>query len=416
MKKLLLLFLFIVLSSNLVKSQNTGCTDPMAQNYDPLAGVNDGSCTYSSTVVTPVSSIVLDSALIEVSGIIKSGNNLYCHTDEIDTRIFSLDTLTGSILQTYSCGAVGNYNWEDITQDSTYIYIGDFGNNINGNRTDLKILRIAKTALINGTPAADTLNFSYATQTNFNATGLNNTDFDCEAFITSGDSIYLFTKEWLKKGVSVFSMPKTPGTHVAQLRDSFDVQGLITGATMLEDKQLVVLCGYTTSLQPFLQLLYDYQGDSFFSGNKRRLTLNLPLHQVEGIATDNGLDYFLVNEGLYNPPFVNTPQKLHRLELTSYLLNYLIPSTTVLHDMKRGDEELTIYPNPIHNELTFSINGLKGAGTAGIYDTKGGLILLRELDFTTDPAVIQLDELRNGTYLLKVTSGKKVYSRHFSKN
>jgi len=410
-----LLFLFIVLSSNLVKSQNTGCTDPKAQNYDPLAGVNDGSCTYSSTVVTPVSSIVLDSALVEVSGIIKSGNNLYCHTDEIDTRIFSLDTLTGSILQTYSCGAVGNYNWEDITQDSTYIYIGDFGNNINGNRTDLKILRIAKTALINGTPAADTLNFSYATQTNFNATGLNNTDFDCEAFITSGDSIYLFTKEWLKKGVSVFSMPKTPGTHVAQLRDSFDVQGLITGATMLEDKQLVVLCGYTTSLQPFLQLLYDYQGDSFFSGNKRRLTLNLPLHQVEGIATDNGLDYFLVNEGLYNPPFVNTPQKLHRLELSPYLSNYLIPSITSLDGTKPDADDLNIYPNPVKNELHFSSTDLIGMGTAGVYDTEGKLIVFEEFDFNSEKAAIQLEGLRDGTYLLQVTCGGAVLSRIFIK-
>ena len=32
-----------------------GCTDPLATNYDPLATVDDGSCTYTSSCSSPPS-------------------------------------------------------------------------------------------------------------------------------------------------------------------------------------------------------------------------------------------------------------------------------------------------------------------------------------------------------------------------
>jgi hypothetical protein len=41
---------------------------------------------------------------------------------------------------------VVNKDWEDFTRH-TYFYIGDFGNNVSGNRKDLHILRIEKESL-----------------------------------------------------------------------------------------------------------------------------------------------------------------------------------------------------------------------------------------------------------------------------
>jgi hypothetical protein len=93
-------------------------------------------------------------------------------------------------------------------------------------------------------------------------------------------------------------LSKTPGSYKAQYKNSYDVQGLVTGATLLENKKLVVLCGYNSLLQPFTLLLYDYEANDFFSGNKRKINLNLAFHQVEGIATNNGLKYFISNEFL----------------------------------------------------------------------------------------------------------------------
>jgi hypothetical protein len=62
---------------------------------------------------------------------------------------------------------VKNTDWEEISQDSSYIYVGDFGNNYQGNRTDLHILRIEKKSFLLNQPIIDTISFSYSNQTDF---------------------------------------------------------------------------------------------------------------------------------------------------------------------------------------------------------------------------------------------------------
>lgn len=96
---------------------------------------------------------------------------------------------------------------------------------------------------------------------------------------------------------------------------------------------MIVLTGYSSSLQPFLYLLYDFNETAFFSGNKRKIGLNLPFHQVEGIATTDGLKFYISNE-YFNQFTINVPQKIHTLNLSSYLQNYLAnngPSERILN-------------------------------------------------------------------------------------
>lgn len=323
MKKVHILLLFgfymIVIQS---EAQVYGCTDPLANNYNPAATNNNGSCTYNSASVSPTASFNLSSVLDETSGLIRWNDQVWTHNDSQDINIYALDSINGSIVQTQPLSGVVNTDWEEISQDDAYIYIGDFGNNGNGNRTDLKILKISKSSVLGVSPVVETINFSYSNQVNFNPTGGNNTNFDCEAFIVSSDSIFLFTKQWVSNQTSVYSLSKTPGTHVANLKTTYNVQGLITGATSFLEENLIVLSGYSSSLQPFVYLLYDYTGNGFFSGNKRKINLSLAFHQVEGIATNNGLKYYLSNEAFNQFPF-NVPQKLHTLNLSAYLENYL---------------------------------------------------------------------------------------------
>jgi hypothetical protein len=279
-------------------AQVAGCTDPKANNYNASASINNGSCTYNGANVSPSSSRPLPSALPESSGLIYWNNSLWTHNDDLDTKIYHLDTATAAIIQTDSLPNVINKDWEEISQDSQFIYIGDFGNNSSGNRTDLHILRIDKSSLHSNTPLIDTIWFSYADQTNFTPAAANQTDYDCEAFVVSSDSIYLFTKQWLNNRSSVYVLPKLPGTYSAQLRGTLNVQGLITGATYLESKRLIVLSGYSAVVQPFFYFLYDFTGHDFLSGNKRKIDINLPFNQVEGITTKNGLKYYVTNEKL----------------------------------------------------------------------------------------------------------------------
>ena len=212
---------------------------------------------------------------------------------------------------------------EEITQDANYFYIGDFGNNVSGNRKDLHILRVEKQSLLHNNQKIDTLSFSYSTQMDFTKIKSNTTNFDCEAFIVSGDSIYLFSKEWKQKKTSVYVIPKLPGQHIAQLKESYNVKGLITAATYVAEKKLLVLNGYSKSLSPFIYLFYDYNESGFFSGNKRKIKIALPFHQMEGISTLDGIHYFLTNENFARKRIINVPQQLHQFDLSAFLANYL---------------------------------------------------------------------------------------------
>ncbi|MFY0481002.1 T9SS C-terminal target domain-containing protein [Flavobacterium sp. PLA-1-15] len=315
----LFLFIFISLSA---KAQLSGCTDAMAKNYNPTAVLNDGSCVYENTKITPVFSITLSDTLNETSGLVYYDKQLWSHNDDTDTHIYALDTL-GKITNRYPLKGVKNNDWEELSQDSAYFYMGNFGNNVSGIRNDLHILRIEKNSLKANDPQIDTIAFQYSNQIEFIRAKANTTDFDCEAFIVGKDSIYIFTKQWTSKKTALYALPKQPGNHTAQFKSELDTNGLITGATYLEDKKLIALCGYSKQLKPFVYLLYDYKENDFFSGNKRKINLALPYHQVEGIATQNGLQYYISNEYFRLKPIINTPQQLHLLDLNTLLQLYL---------------------------------------------------------------------------------------------
>lgn len=318
-----LLILVFVLFSGYSNAQVAGCTDVLAKNYNTLASVNDGSCRYKFKSIKPKFSVVLDKSLHETSGLIFWNGLLWTHNDDTDTHLYALDTLSGVVGKKIQLNRVANRDWEEITQDSVYVYIGDFGNNYKGNRKDLKILRIEKQSLLLSQPKIDTIAFQYPNQTDYSLQPSNRTNFDCEAMIVSQDSLFLFTKEWKSKKTSLFSLPKTPGDYVANYKATHNVKGLITGATYLKNQKLIALCGYSKKLKPFIYLLYDFEDNDFFLGNRRKIKLKLPFHQIEGIATNDGLHYYLTNESFINKPIVSNPQKLHLFDLTTFLKQYL---------------------------------------------------------------------------------------------
>ncbi len=308
--------------STSIYSQVHGCTDPQAENYNTISSENDGSCRYKNLKLKPEYSIQLSDSIKETSGLIAFNNLFWTHNDDHDTTIYGLDSL-GKIKKKIVLPEVINHDWEEISQDSTHIYIGDFGNNYAGNRTDLKILKIEKSSFLEENPKIETISFSYSDQIDFSTSKPNKTDFDCEAFIVAKDSIYLFTKQWKSSKTAIYVLPNESGTQIAKLKSTLDTKGLVTGATYLEDQKLIVLCGYTKVGKPFLYLLYDFKNQDFLSGNKRRINLKLPFHQVEGIATKDGLHYFITNESLIRKPILNNPQQIHYFDLSSLLGLYL---------------------------------------------------------------------------------------------
>lgn len=316
-----IIFFFLTISTA-AYAQISGCTDPKADNYNSEATLNNGSCSYKNLKLKPEYSIRLSDSIKETSGIIAFQNLLWTHNDDHDQTIYGLDSL-GKIKRKIILNTITNNDWEEITQDNTHIYIGDFGNNYAGNRSDLKIIKIEKKSFLEGNPKIEMISFSYADQKDFSASKPNKTDFDCEAFIVFKDSIYLFTKQWKSSKTAIYVLPNQSGTQIASLKSTLDTKGLVTGATFLEEKKLITLCGYTKVGKPFLYLLYDFKNDDFLSGNKRRIGLKLPFHQIEGIATKDGLHYFLTNEALVRKPVINISQQIHYLDLSDALDSYL---------------------------------------------------------------------------------------------
>ncbi|WP_269242209.1 T9SS C-terminal target domain-containing protein [Flavobacterium limnophilum] len=315
MKKAILFFLLCITSTY---SQISGCTDSLAKNFTPNATENNGSCVYASARIKAATSQKLSDSLVETSGLMAFDNLLWTHNDDHDTTIYGLDS-NGKIQKKIKLEKVKNNDWEEISQDSSYIYIGDFGNNFQGNRNDLHILRIEKKSFLLNNPVIDTISFSYSNQTDFSIQKSNSTNFDCEAFVVSQDSIYLFSKQWSQNKTTVYVLPKTPGSHIAQQKATLNVQGLITGATAFDSGKAIFLCGYTKTLHPFLYLISDLKNFNFSMANQRRIKLSMPFHQTEGIATKDGKLFYLTNESFVRKPIANTPQQIHTFDLSSYL-------------------------------------------------------------------------------------------------
>ncbi|WP_159801077.1 T9SS type A sorting domain-containing protein [Flavobacterium sp. MK4S-17] len=396
-------FLFLIMSVQCM-AQVAGCTDPLALNYNPAATINNGNCMYAPAAIAPDYSANLPNELEETSGLINWGDYLFTHNDNTDSNLYALDTITGVIEFEYPTGA-SNQDWEEITQDDDYVYIGDFGNNSNGNRTNLKILKISKAGLVSGNAQPEIINFAYSNQTDFSPSGSNSTDFDCEAFIAYRDSLYLFTKQWVSRQTSVYALPKTAGNYTAQLQTSYNVNGLITGAAYAEGKKIIVLSGYSNLLQPFLFLLYDFNfNDSdFFTGNKRKINVTLPFHQTEGISTINGLNYFITNERFVQPPFVNIPPKLHSFNLEAFLQPYIESLSVAAYHY---DEVVSVYPNPATDKLYIDLKENTKTLTYNVIDMMGRVVQQGNLNFNT--TTIPTINLADGMYILKLDNNSGI--------
>ena len=314
----IILSLFYVSIVNF-QAQRCGCTDSLAQNYHIRNQQNDGYCTYKNSTINQQSSFLLSKELSESSGIIEYNNYLITHNDDTDTHLYILEKTSGNIIKKIAIPSVTNIDWEAITQNETHIYIGDFGNNGSGTRTNLKIIRIEKSSLEQN-PKFDFIHFDYENRPLLKTAQPNATDFDCEAFIIKDDSIYLFTKQWLNEKTSIYSLPITPGNYLAKKQVEYDVKGLITDATYNKKLNLLVLSGYSKTLQPFVFLVYDFKNNLFFSGNVRRIKIALSFHQIEGIHITDDAKLFVSNETFIKKILANNPAQLHIFDLVHFLI------------------------------------------------------------------------------------------------
>ena len=157
-----------------------------------------GIITSAAQIVNPVEKFALPVNLSESSGAIFFNNRLVTHNDSGgENKLYELDTNSGLVTREITITNASNIDWEDITQDDSSIYNGDIGNNVSGNRTDLKIYKINKSDYLSSeTVNAQTIAFSYSDQTDFTPKTANSTESDAEALVSfDATNLILFCKK-----------------------------------------------------------------------------------------------------------------------------------------------------------------------------------------------------------------------------
>ena len=229
----------------------------------------------------------------ESSGLLLYNNLLWTFNDSGGAnKLFGLD-FSGKIVREITIENATNTDWEDIAQDDQYIYIGDFGNN-NGVRKDLKIYKIKKSDIdSNDAVTASEIDFSYAEQADFSSQPLN-TPFDCEAITDFKGKLTIFTKNWVDETTSVYQIPKNEGVYSLSFIDTFNVNGLVTGADISPDKKTLALVGYK-DYKPIVWLFSGITEQHFFGGKETYMKLDAIFSaQTEGICFQ-GNDTLLIS-------------------------------------------------------------------------------------------------------------------------
>lgn len=244
----------------------------------------------------------LPDSLKENSGLIFRAEKLYTFNDGANSsEIFEIDQRSGNIKNVLNAN-LENRDWEAITTDSVHIYIGDFGNN-GGMRKNLRIYKIPVRDTLISDPV-QTLPYFYPEQKDFTRRPLNH-DFDAEAMVFMKGKIHIFTKEWLSKATTHYSInPQTVGNQPAEKLETFETGFMVTDASYFEGK--LYLVGYTKKTGVFLSVFNETEPGIFFREKPRKYYLGsaISIGQIEGIAV-NGEGVYISGEE-FNSPFGKT--------------------------------------------------------------------------------------------------------------
>jgi len=242
----------------------------------------------------------LDKKHTEVSGMIfhQPTQKLWMLQDKGNPSELYIYSVDGTFENTVTVNNQENTDWEDLSQDTNgNIYIGNFGNNDN-KRKDLRILKVDAGSLTsNSVNTSQETTFYYEDQTEF-PPKKSNLLYDCEAFVATNDSFYLFTKN-RSKGFDgtfyVYKVPNKNGNFKAEKIATLETCGqykscAITGATLNKNgNQIALLTHDKVLLIPFVN------DDSFKQEN---ITIKELGHnsQKEAITFKSDKELFMADE------------------------------------------------------------------------------------------------------------------------
>ncbi len=340
----------------------------------------------SQSIISQISNVEIKALLpyeiSESSGLLFFDGQLITHNDSGGANeLYVIDTLSWTITRTVTIDNAMNIDWEDLTQDSSHIYIADIGNN-NGTRTDLRVYKILKTDFLNNNNVtAEIIDFYYSDQTDFSSNP-NYTEWDAEALICIDTNLLLFNKNWVTQATKAYVIPKYSGSHsCSPMPTELLNAGLITGATYNEFIDELVLVGYNSILQPFVWFITNFSADDIFSGTNSLTTFtSLGAEQLESVAATSPNKYLMTSESFNFGTISEHAKVISFSKDTSFLL------TNTLNQLV-----FKLTPNPVSDFLHISGGAFKEIQICNLQ----GEILLK-----SNHSPLNISQLTTGTYLL----------------
>jgi len=256
---------------------NVGCSQ---SNYWNTAG--------TLTSLTPI--VQLDKKMVETSALVQHQGSYWTINDSGDASyIYEINQNNGGVQTKVEILDAKNKDWESLTMDDQYLYIGDIGNN-NGDRAKLTIYKVELDQLKSGVDnvkSTGKITFSYPDDKR---------NYDCEAMIIMNNQLWLFTKNRKGLDTHAYSIPLNEGHYTAKYEGAFQCDGLVTAATYKNEK--LTLLGYTAkpNYLPFVWEFEKFNVNRIFKGKKKGALLPKVLQFEAILAGENGT-YFLTNEG-----------------------------------------------------------------------------------------------------------------------
>lgn len=345
----------------------------------------------------------LPDCIEETSGLIWINGQLWTHNDSGNgTKLYCIDTLDGSILQEKTILNTANTDWEDITADEQWIYIADCGNNGSKKRDYFTIYKIHKDSLCNSDSVITCRNFIYFTYAdeiyqNYEHNA-GQSMFDCEAILAKGDSLLLFSKNWMDNRCFIYGLPKTDNTFTTMDSltpiDSICLDFMVTGADYY--RNTIALIGYiyqpaAYTLVPYLTIISDFDDNRISSGNIQTFCLNnLSFHPTEGITFSDNRNLLVSNEKI-NKTMMGTPivisAQIHAINICQ-------------HDaiIENKADFISVFPNPAERQI--SISACKKIIKIELADHWGKMI--KRQIILDKYGAINMEHLAQGVYYIKI--------------
>lgn len=252
------------------------------------------ACTQSIAIKKKID---IPNKISETSGIVylKEQKEIITFNDSGGkAELYVLSSKSGKLKRTIKVKNAKNRDWESITSDGNYIYIGDTGNNF-GNRTNLVIYKIKIKNLHKKEIQASKISFKYQDQKDF-GNHRHDTNFDCEAITIYNNQLYLFTKNWKDFKTNVYVLPTEKGKHTAVKKHSFAIDCMLTSIAYSTENKLFIGTAYDRNYKSFLIKIKETE---LASQAFEKISLFDDLgyaNQIEGIAWKKKSKVFVTRE------------------------------------------------------------------------------------------------------------------------